>query len=273
MIVALTGATGFVGKQILRELLDRGCNVRAIVRDPEKLIEESKSCLLDIVQTSDLFEEHLDRLVQIISGAEILIHAAWYTEPGKYLTSVRNIDCLKGTLNLARAFADGGGKRLIGIGSCAEYDLSVGEVSIDTPLKPNTLYATCKVAAYWIFKQLAMDRNINYAWCRLFYLFGQGEDKRRLIPYLHTQLAAGEEVLLTHGEQVRDFLDVKEAARMIANLALSDRQGVANICSGKGVTIRQIASSIADQYGRRDLLRFGARPENPYDPPHVVGLK
>jgi len=46
-----------------------------------------------------------------------------------------------------------------------------------------------------------------------------------------------------------------------------------NICSGHPVTVREVAESIADEFGRRDLLRFGARADNPVDPPCVVGVR
>ena len=49
---------------------------------------------------------------------------------------------------------------------------------------------------------------------------------------------------------------------MIANEAMGARQGAVNICSGVPVTVREIAEKIADEYGRRDLLHFGARPDN-----------
>jgi nucleoside-diphosphate-sugar epimerase len=93
------------------------------------------------------------------------------------------------------------------------------------------------------------------------------------VPYIRGQLEAGQEVLLTRGDQVRDFLDVKDAARMIADVALGQQQGAVNICSGEAMTVRQLAESIADEYGRRELLRFGARPENRFDPPRVVGVR
>ena len=80
-------------------------------------------------------------------------------------------------------------------------------------------------------------------------------------------------MLLTRGDQVRDFLDVKDAARMIADVALGQVQGAVNICSGEAVTVRQLAERIADEYGRRELLRFGARPENVFEPPRVVGVR
>src|SRR6185312_10194114 len=103
--------------------------------------------------------------------------------------------------------------------------------------------------------------------------YGEHEDARRLVPYLRSKLAAGEPAELGIGKQIRDYLDVREAGRMIAGAALSDTQGPMNICSGVPVTIREIAERIADEYGRRDLLHFGARPENLTDPPCVVGLR
>jgi dTDP-6-deoxy-L-talose 4-dehydrogenase (NAD+) len=106
----------------------------------------------------------------------------------------------------------------------------------------------------------------------LFYLHGEGEDDRRLVPYLRSKLAAGEPANLTNGSQVRDFLDVREAGRLIAGIALANKQGPANVCSGVPITVRQLAEQIADEYGRRDLLAFGARLDDPLEPPCVVGV-
>jgi nucleoside-diphosphate-sugar epimerase len=93
------------------------------------------------------------------------------------------------------------------------------------------------------------------------------------VPYLRAQLKAGERAELSSGTQIRDFLDVREAGRMIAETALGRVQGPVNICSAQPVTVRQLAERIADEYGRRDLLRFGARPDNLVDPPVVVGVR
>ena len=96
---------------------------------------------------------------------------------------------------------------------------------------------------------------------------------RRLVPYIHSQLALGQRVLLTKGDQIRDFLDVGVAAKIIAILALSEKQGAFNICSGTPISVRELAEKIADEYGRRDLLVFGARPNNVIDPFRVVGIR
>ena len=163
--------------------------------------------------------------------------------------------------------------RFVGVGTCFEYDLTAGTLSVDTPLRPLTPYAGAKAAAFMALSQWLPQQDVAFAWCRLFYLYGEGEDTRRLVPYLRTRLAAGEPAELTSGKQVRDFLDVRDAGQMIADAALSNKEGPLNICSGVPVTVRQLAEKIADEYGKRDLLMFGARSDNLIDPPCVVGLK
>lgn len=272
MNITLTGATGFVGKQILRTLLNLGCSVRVIARQPLILERPPTNGNVELVLTPDLFAEKPERLEELLNGSETLIHAAWYAEPGKYLASPQNLTCLSGTLSLATAFKKVGGRRFIGLGTCAEYDSTAGLMTLDTPLAPASLYAACKASAYLVLSNLFGAEDITFAWCRLFYLYGEGEDERRLVPYVRRQLATGQEALLTNGSQVRDFLDVVDAAQMIVDVALGQGGGAFNICSGKDMTIRQLAEKIADEYGRRDLLRFGARPENAFDPPRVVGV-
>ena len=164
-------------------------------------------------------------------------------------------------------------RRFIGIGTCFEYDITQGMLSVQTPLQPLTPYAGAKVAAFMALSQWLPHQVIEFAWCRLFYLYGEGENARRLVPYLRKQLAAGEPAELTSGNQIRDFLDVREAGRMIVETALSKKLGAVNICSGIPITVRQLAEQIADEYGHRDLLKFGVRPDNLVDPSCVVGVK
>jgi dTDP-6-deoxy-L-talose 4-dehydrogenase (NAD+) len=244
-----------------------------LVREPSRLRDIRPSEAVKVLQTPDLFAEAPGRLEEFLEGSETLVHAAWHAEPGEYLRSPMNLGCLTGTLNLASAFAAVGGKRFVGVGTCFEYDSSPGLMTTDTPLAPSTLYAACKASAFQVLRFFLGAEGMGFAWCRLFYVYGEGEDERRLVPYIRRQLGAGQEVLLSRGDQVRDFLDVKDAARMITDVALGQQQGAVNICSGEAVTVRQLAERIADEYGRRELLRFGARPENIFDPPRVVGVR
>lgn len=260
-MILLTGSTGFVGRQVLLQLHERGIRPRLICRSDKKMTGA-------VTHTKDLFSESSEWWADKLTGVETIIHCAWYAEPGKYLQSPLNLDCLRGTIEMAKGAVQAGVRRIVGIGTCAEYDVSYGYLSPDTPLKPTTLYAACKAATFLALSQLAVD----FAWCRLFYLYGEGEHPKRLFPYIRKQLESGQPVELTSGNQVRDFIDVKDAACMIVDVALSKHTGAVNICSGKGVTVRHIAERIADEYARRDLLKFGARPDNAFDPPMVVGI-
>jgi nucleoside-diphosphate-sugar epimerase len=270
--IVLTGSSGFVGRQILRELTSRGQKVRVLVRDKARLGPDYKSMLVEVFEIPDLFAAAPERLDEVLTEADLLIHAAWYAEPGQYLTSPINLHCLEGTLRLVEAFCRTGGKRVVGLGTCAEYDFAEELLTIESPLKPNTLYAACKTSAFQILSHFLSGEAVEFAWCRLFYLYGEGEDQRRLVPYIRKQLQAGEPALLTSGHQVRDFIDVHEAARLIVAVALGEVQGAANICTSTAMTVRELAERIADEYGRRDLLHFGSGPDNLFDPPRVVGV-
>jgi dTDP-6-deoxy-L-talose 4-dehydrogenase (NAD+) len=271
--VLFTGATGFVGRQILKALAAQSVKVRLIVREGKKHQIETADQIESTVATSNIFSETQGWLEKSCKGIDTVIHAAWYAEPGKYLQSPKNIDCLSGTLALAKACVQAGVRRFVGIGTCFEYDLSPGYLSIDTPLKPTTPYAASKAAAFLALSQYLAAAGIEFVWCRLFYLYGEGEDERRLVPYLRKRLAQGEIAELTSGTQMRDFLDIRKAGRLIAEIAQGKQQGPVNVCSGQPITVRQLAEQIADEYRRRDLLRFGARPDNLVDPPSVVGIK
>jgi nucleoside-diphosphate-sugar epimerase len=264
--VLLTGGTGFVGRQILRALLKAGVEVRLTVRG-----EQTVPSKVEPWPMEDLFAAPQDALEAACADVDTVIHAAWFAEPGKYLTSARNLDCLTGSLRLGQAAVSAGVRRFVGIGTCFEYDLAAGYLRPTTPLAPHTLYGATKASTYLTLERLMAQEARYFAWCRLFYLHGEGEDPRRLVPYLRARLAAGEPTDLTSGRQIRDYLDVEEAGRRIVAVALSTIEGAVNICSGQPVTVAQLAGRIAEEFGRTDLLRFGARADDPGDPPCVIG--
>lgn len=269
----LTGATGFIGTQIIKSLSDKGIVCRVVVRTGKKNHLNQNLKIEKVVETDDMFSETVEWWTAITQGVEVVIHAAWYAEPGKYLTSEKNFDCLLGSLNMAKGAVVSGVKKILGIGSCFEYDLNFGVLSIDTPLKPITPYAISKVSLFNTLEFYLKQNGILFNWCRLFYLFGEGEDERRFYAMLHSKLSKGEEVHLTSGNQIRDYMNVKDAADMISQIALDSRKETTyNICTGLPITIKQFAESIADSYGNKSLLKFGFRKENLIDPKVVLGI-
>jgi len=272
--VCLTGATGFVGRQICYHLLERGLPIRLIVRkgwEKKLSLETYLDADIELVETEDLFSEDVGWWSEVFDDVETIIHAAWYVEPGKYLTSRKNIDCLQGSLTMAKAAMDKSVKRFVGIGTCIEYKMSEATLETSSPFEVTTIYSAAKLSLYQTLSQLFKDSPVSFLWCRLFYLYGEGDDPRRFISFLHQKMQSGEKANLTSGTQIRDYMDVKLAGKRIVDLTFSDAKNGANICTGEGRTIREIAEGIADQYGRRDLLNFGARPDNLIDPARVVG--
>ena len=271
-VVLLTGATGFVGRQVLKALLSAGRSVRVVVR-PDSVTKLGRAKEIEqIVICPDLFCETAEWWSEICSGVDTIVHVAWYAEPGKYLMSPKNLDCLSGTIALAQGAIIANVRRFIGIGTCFEYDLSMGDLSTETPLNPKSPYAAAKASAYFSLSEALFAVGMEFGWCRLFYLYGEGEDTRRFVPYLRAQLEKGEPADLTNGKQIRDFMDVQDAGCAIAHAAIGSRQGAINIRSGQPISIRRLAEQIADEYDRIDLLKFGVREDNQVDPRRVVGV-
>jgi nucleoside-diphosphate-sugar epimerase len=270
--VLLTGATGFVGGHVLRVLAESGVPVRAVIRSGSRARLPVGAGDIEIVESGDLFSESPSWWTEVCDGVDSIAHLAWIATPGRYLIAPENLDCLRGTLSLAKGAAEAKVRRFLGVGTCFEYDLSGGELSIATPLRPLTPYAGAKAAAFLALSQWLPPQGVAFVWARLFYLYGEGEHPSRLVPYLRSQLAAGERVDLTSGRQIRDFLTVSAAAGKLVKLLYADVAGAYNVCSGVPVTVRELAESIAAEYGRPDLLNFGGRPDNLVDPVCVLGL-
>lgn len=270
--VLITGANGFVGRQIVQSLDVEGIDLIPAVREGKENTVSKFKNVKKIITSKDLFAEDESWWEEQCKDVDIIIHTAWYVETGKYQDSSKNIDCLIGSLKLARGAAKAGVSRFLGLGTCAEYDQSQGILTIDTPLKPLTIYAAAKASLFTTLSQWLPRENVSFAWIRLFYLYGEGENKKRLVPYVRSQILQGEFADLTSGKQVRDFMDVTEAGKKIAEISLAKQIGPINLCSGIPITVRQLVEKIADEYGRKDLLRFGIREDNLFDPPSVVGV-
>ncbi|MDH5642052.1 MAG: NAD-dependent epimerase/dehydratase family protein, partial [Nitrospira sp.] len=140
-LVLVTGGTGFVGRQILRALAEQGVPTRVVIRAGTHARLERVHELERVITTENLFAEDVEWWAKTCEGVDSIIHAAWYTEPGQYLMSPKNLDCLFGTLQMARGAVMAGIRRVLGVGTCLEYDVSQGMLSVDTPLYPNTPYA------------------------------------------------------------------------------------------------------------------------------------
>ena len=273
--VLLTGASGFLGQYVLSALSERDIVVRIIARKNKASLFENLDNVESVIYSDDLFNEPYEWWIKAFDGIDICIHMAWYVDHDDYLTSLKNIDCLMGTIFAGKAAAEVGLKKFIGIGTCFEYDLSGSEpLPIDAALKPETLYAASKVASFNILNTYLKATLTKFSWCRLFYIYGEGENDRKLFSYINKNLSKGIAVNLSNPDVIRDFIHAKEAAKMIVDLSLSNQEGPVNICSGEPMTVRDFAENIADMYARKDLILFSDHKKTSvFNPSYVVGKK
>lgn len=270
--ILVTGASGYVGSKVVQALSKLNMNIFPVCRPGKENSFNDIINIKKIISSNDIFNEDEDWWAKQCEGVDIIIHVAWYMEQG-HKQSHKNIDCLMGSLNLVKGAARSKVKRFVGIGTCFEYDLSLGLLSIDSPLKPSSHYGATKAALYIFLSEWLPERSIEFTWCRLFSLFGDINNDRMLDSYIHKQLQKGQKAELTSGKQTRDFLDVKLAGKFIADIAIGSKLGPVNVCSGVPLTVKEFALQIAKKYNRIDLIEFNVRKENIVDPPYVLGVK
>jgi nucleoside-diphosphate-sugar epimerase len=241
--VLVTGAAGFIGKEVLGALskLSPGSEVEIHGLSRHTPTE----CRREVVWHSiDLLSTDPDKLLGTI-GASHLLHLAWTTARGTYWTSEENLAWLDASVRLLRSFRAAGGRRFVGVGTCSEYAPSAGPYSeASTPLAPWSIYGACK-AALGLISTAFPAPGMTTAWARLFFLYGQGEPADRLVPRL-LSAARSRESIRVHTDHTRDYLHVSDVATGLIALLLSDMAGPVNVASGLGVTVGDLAHAAAE---------------------------
>jgi nucleoside-diphosphate-sugar epimerase len=266
MRVLLTGASGFVGHATSEALHSRGVEVHAISHQRSNITANVLSHKLDLLKPA-----YIRDVVKAIQP-EVIIHLAWIAEHGAFWTSSENLDWVNASLTLARAGFEAGARRFVGVGTCVEYELRGDNPcrERDTPAIPTSLYGVAKDATRRIIERHASDLGKEFAWARLFHLYGPREDSRRLIPSIARSLAANENACCSSGRGIRDFMDVRDAGAGIASLALAGVTGPVNIATGKGVSIAEVAAMLGNLSGRPHLIKLGFLPDRPNEPNYIV---
>ena len=197
-----------------------------------------------------------------------LLHLAWYTEHGSFWNQSENLAWLAASVRLVGAFAAAGGRRAVIAGSCAEYDWSAPQPCSEsaTPLRPHTLYGTCKKALFEVTSAHAALAGLSLAWGRIFLVHGPHEAHARFVPSLIRSMLAGQAVPMTHGLQRRDFLHAADVAEAFAALLDSAVIGPVNIGSGDPLRLIDVANHIAGRLDAARFLRVGELPARSDDP-------
>lgn len=271
MRILVTGAAGFIGSHVARTLIQEGNTVYAVVREGTR-----KERLMDIIDRIhvvpvDLRDAAVVRSLISDIRPECAIHMAWYAVPGKYWMATDNLNCVAMTLSLAQALAEAGCRRLVAAGTCAEYDWRYGFLSeAATPCEPHTLYGIAKHGSRLMLEEFCRLSRMEFAWTRFFYVYGPGEQKERLVPSVVLSLLDDGIAKCTHGEQIRDFLHVDDAASAVCAVATSALTGPVNIGSGQPVRLRKLVETISQSLRCSGSVEFGVLSADPTEPPCLV---
>ena len=253
--VLLTGASGFIGRQTIAPLLDRGYEVHAV----GSTVTDNRARWY----RADLLDQAARRHLIAAVRPDALLHAAWVTQHGTYWTSPLNLDWVSASLDLVRAAAEQGTRRILIVGSCAEYDWRTPPARPwreDDPCRPATLYGTAKDTLHRLTAAFAAQTGIALVWARLFHLYGPHEAPTRLVPTLLAALRAGTRAPTGPADAMRDVMHVADAGRALAHLLASDATGAFNVASGRPMTIGDLAARVARIGGRPDLQAVATRP-------------
>lgn len=262
--VLVTGATGFIGRHTLSRLEQRGFEVWALTSKQPPPYSSMRWIQVDL-----LHERSFEWLARL--APTHLLHLAWNAVPGLFWTTRENVAWLIASIALFEAFAVSGGIRAVCAGTCAEYDWKQSLFSEhQTPCLPHTLYGSCKLALQGALALLAKQLHVSHAWGRVFYLYGPHEYKERFVPTLINGLLNKQPIPCSQGTQVRDFLHVEDVADAFVSLLDSDVEGVVNIGSGEGISLKQIAEILAETLGTTGFIQLGALPAPAGDPPRLV---
>lgn len=264
MRVFVTGGTGFVGSHVVRRLTERGHDVHSLVLPSDARDLGSGSAVAGDLLKPESFFERLEAI-----RPDACIHLGWYANPTDYLTNRINLDLVDASVRLGAKLVDLGCKRIVGVGTCAEYDTDFGYLSETTSLKPRHLYSACKHAVHEILAQLVSRTTTELVWARLFFLYGPREQATRLVPAVIGALLDGTEARVSTGEQVRDFMHVEDAAAALVHVLESTLTGSVNIATGEPVSVRDVVATIARELDASNRVAWGAIAPRANDWPFI----
>ena len=256
MKVAVSGATGFVGRHVVAALARAGVETTCWVR-PGAAVPDAwrrhRVAAIDVhAPPADAFER--------LGAPGALIHLAWGGLPN--YASLHHVEReLPAHYALLKGLVAQGLGAIVVAGTCFEYGMQSGPLDEAKEAKPANAYALAKDTLRRELELLQQEQPFALTWARLFYLHGEGQAETALWPQLRRAAESGAATFpMSGGEQLRDYLPVEQAAADLVALALRRRgHGIVNVCSGAPVSVRALVERWIAAHGwsiRPELGRF-----------------
>lgn len=265
MRVMVTGATGFVGQHVVNELVERGHSVVAIARDIDRARMIAWFDHVEFIQC-DLHVDFLP-IFHFAQPPDAIIHLAWPGLPNyrDYFHVSKNLPT---DLAFLEAAVRSGIRQLLVAGTCLEYGIQYGPLTEEMDTHPTTPYGFAKDALRKALQLLQKETPFTLQWMRLFYMYGDGQNRNSLLAQLDRAIDEGRSIFdMSMGDQLRDYLPIQNVAENFV-LALESPQieGIINCCSGNPVSVLDLVMQRCHAKSSSIKLNRGHYPYPEYEP-------
>ena len=258
----VTGADGYIGKGVVAELLNKGCEVTAMGFIPCGIKHENLRENL-----GDIFSYNFD------SSAipDVVLHLAWRN--GFIHNDLSHLEDLSKHYLFLKAALDAGVKRVAVMGTMHEVGYHEGAVNESTPCNPTTLYGIAKNALRQMTKELCRQHGAQMQWLRGFYLVSNdGRGSSIFAKIVNSEHEGKKEFPFTSGRCKYDFLPYEQfCQQVVAAVTQNKVNGVINICSGHPIALGEYIEHFISENGFSIRLAYGKYPDRPYDSPAIWG--
>ena len=268
MKAVITGATGFIGTALCREMLQNGHEVVAVIRPGSK-----KRGKLDFpealeggIQVIEIALDSLPNLPDLVGKADVFYHLAWNGSAGAaredFNIQHSNIGYMADAI---RAAVKCGCRKFVGAGSQAEYGVVHGMAKEEkTVPRPFMMYGAAKLAAYQMGQVLARQLGIRLVWPRIYSVYGVGENPGTLVDYVIESLKKGEAPELSPCENMWNFMYITDCVRALRMLGEREElEGIYHVASEDTRFLKGFVEEIRDVVASGGRLGLGARTSDP----------
>lgn len=265
MRILVTGANGYLGQGIVKELLDKGHDVVAADFKLDHTDERAEGVECDLFDVGDPYE--------FFGEPDVLLHLAW--RDGFVHYSDAHINDLPEHYAFLKSMAEGmkGSGRIAVMGTMHEIGFYEGAIKEETPCNPVTPYGIAKNALRELTALLCKQNNVTFQWLRGFYIVGNSKYGSSIFSKITAAAEEGKkEFPFTLGLNQFDFIDYDLFAKQVASaVSQDDINGIINICSGRPEKLADRVERFIKENNYKIKLKYGAFPDRPYDSKAVWG--
>lgn len=250
MKIAITGATGFIGRHLVRRLIKENFDIRVLAHDRVDFLKKESSSLEIVI--GDLLRK--ETLGDFTIDTDLVIHLAGALYPP--FEKLMDLNVL-GTANLLEVCYQNKVKKIIFASSYAVYGESFGRKALKETdeTKPNTFYGLTKKLAEDFLKYYDDNFGIKYVVLRFSSVYGPENNKGVVYNFLNSIKRQSKVVIYGDGNQARSFLFVSDAVESILKTIRGynfKRSGIFNIASKELTTINDLAR-LMERLAQREI--------------------